>query len=238
MHLKTKIAATFLLCMGLILISYPKLSEFYYDNRQQDLIQEWRESFQAIDIEFEPNVPNPEPEPASANAELTQAAGPRPEGHEAGQVARADQEKTAFHTPLLENMEGMLYIDAIDLELPILKGVTKENLKTAAASIQGTGELGEIGNYAIAGHRNRTYGRNFNRLDELEAGDRVRIDNGYEQFVYIVTEKLYVSPEDVWVLKGNGVGREITLVTCHPIGESTHRLIVKGKILEEESLPS
>ncbi|WP_236292791.1 class D sortase [Paenibacillus allorhizoplanae] len=131
-----------------------------------------------------------------------------------------------------KNMEGVLSIDKIDLKLPILSGATMDNMKIAVASIANTGKAGAIGNYAIAGHRNLTYGKNFNRLDEVVPGDLLEVDTGSNKFVYRVDEKLYVLPTDVWVLQSKDSNREITLITCDPMVDPTHRLIVKGKLVE------
>lgn len=133
----------------------------------------------------------------------------------------------------LGDLEGVMEIDKIDLKLPILTGAIHENMKTSVASIEHTGKLGQVGNYGIAGHRNLTYGRNFNRLDEVELGDKIKVtDNNGKEYIYEVFDKLYVYPKDTWVLNPSDDNREITLVTCHPIGSSTHRLIIKGKIKE------
>ena len=227
--MKSNILASLLLCTGVIVISYPKLSESYYDHKQAELIQEWKSSFQAIqeiDIEAYPEF-----------ALITTSVGYEENesgvsGDELSDLSDLNSANYEDEVAQLHNMDGMLYIDAIDLELPILRGATTENLKIAAASINNTAELGEIGNYGVAAHRNLKPGRNFNRLDELKEGDIIRVDNGHRQYEYTVVEKLYVNPEDVWVLEGNGIDREITLVTCHPIGKGTHRLIVKGKMME------
>ena len=103
-------------------------------------------------------------------------------------------------------------------------------MNISVASMDHTGKAGEFGNYVIAGHRNYTYGRNFNRLDEVEVGDTIEVDTGKEQYKYIVEEKLYVKPQETWVLNDNKKSREITLITCHPMVNATHRLIIKGKI--------
>ena len=129
-------------------------------------------------------------------------------------------------------MEGILLIDKINLKIPILTNATQANMKVSVASITNTGRPGAVGNYAIAGHRNLTYGKNFNRLDEVDIGDLITVDTGTKQYVYKVGEKLYVLPEEVWVLNGNGKDREITLITCHPMENPTHRIAIKGKLIE------
>ncbi|WP_010268112.1 class D sortase [Paenibacillus senegalensis] len=217
--MKRKLASLMLICIGIIILGYPKLSQIYYDAQQEKLIRQWQHSFQNIRSGEDSLLADAGNSSASyVSTAFVPAAGNEP------------AEEQTLARP--ENMEGMLVIDKIDLNLPILSGATEENLKTTAASIENTGEMGQVGNYAVAGHRNHAYGRNFNRLDELEEGDRIIVDNGEEQFEYTVFEKLYVLPEEVWVLESNGVDREITLVTCHPIDTGTHRLIIKGKMTD------
>ncbi|BFH60639.1 class D sortase [Paenibacillus azoreducens] len=210
---KLKIVSVILIAAGLLMLFYPKLTEMAENAEQEKLAEQWQASLQNIEIRNEePEVqgrqeafPSIQTRPVSANA-----------------------------TSSSEQVEGMLEIGKINLKLPILHGATKSNMRTTLASIENTGRPGEIGNYAVAGHRNRTYGRNFNRLDELAVGDLIDVDTGTEKFEYTVTEKQIVKPEDVWVLKGNGKDKEITLVTCHPMVNPTHRLIIKGKIVDKK----
>lgn len=219
MKIKTKIISILLIVIGIILLCYPKLSEMVEHNQQQRLLQEWEISLQNID-NGDDSSQTWNDDTSSGNRVIEDDADKRP-----GVTAKVGSIQ-------VENMEGILHINKIGLQLPILHGATKNNMKTSVASIINTGKAGMVGNYALAGHRNRTYGRNFNRLDEVEMGDKIQIDNGEEQYEYTVTEKLRVKPEEVWVLEANGEDKEITLVTCDPMVNPTHRLIIKGKIIE------
>lgn len=224
--MKRKLASLILIGIGIFILSYPKLSQIYYDHRQDQLARQWQNSFQNIHSgEDATDTDEPAEEIGWYPYNYTRAT-----TESAQTEAGADESAEKPEIAMPDNMEGMLIIDKIDLALPILSGASEENLKTTVASIENTGELGQVGNYAVAGHRNHAYGRNFNRLDELDEGDPIIVDNGVEQFEYTVQEKLYVLPEDVWVLESNGEDREITLVTCHPIDTGTHRLIIKGKV--------
>ncbi|WP_438349565.1 class D sortase [Paenibacillus sp. FA6] len=201
--------------MGMMMLNYPKLSEMYENYQQQKLVAEWQKSLNNIDNGDELSEEMAE-DTLSDNVDLED-------------VVDDLQERTSSND---ENMEGILRISTIGLQLPILHGATKENMKTTIASIANTGTMGRVGNYALAGHRNRTYGRNFNRLNEVVEGDKIQVDNGEQQFEYTVTEKLRVKPEEVWVLEGNGEDKELTLVTCDPMINPTHRIIIKGKIID------
>ncbi|WP_336245847.1 class D sortase [Paenibacillus apiarius] len=80
----------------------------------------------------------------------------------------------------------------------------------------------------------RSSGRHFNRLDELEAGDEIKIETTNNTYVYKVNTKFVVEPEDLSVLDQNKDDKELTLITCEPMDNPTHRLIIKAEILEEE----
>lgn len=225
-----KIVAMLLMFTGIVVLSYPTLAEEYYDYQQQKLVQEWQQSLQGIH-NGDDDVLSTQEEPVAA-VQPTEAANTE-ETDETGFAESEMKQKELPDFKSYPNMEGILMIDKIDLVLPILHGATDKNMKTTVASIEHTGKAGDIGNYAIAGHRNLTYGRNFNRLDEIQTGDKIEVDDGERVYNYTVTEKLIVKPEEVWVLEGNGSDREITLVTCHPMENPTHRLIVKGKMIRE-----
>lgn len=123
---------------------------------------------------------------------------------------------------------AIIKIDKINLELPLLEGATKKNLSIAPCILKESTMIGEIGNFSVAGHRSYSYGKQFNRLNELEIDDEIKILMNGLEYEFEVTEKFIVEPEDVWVLDGNGNDKMITLMTCTPIKVATHRLIIRG----------
>lgn len=129
--------------------------------------------------------------------------------------------------PALKSLQPLLEIDKISLEMPILEGSSPEHLKQSVATINPNQTPGK-GNYTIAGHRSFTYGKQFNRLNELEKGDIVILKTKEKSYEYIVSRKFLVEPTDVSVLDTNKRDPEITLVTCDPAENPTHRLIVRG----------
>lgn len=212
--------------LGILVFLYPAINDRYESYQQQQLMKKWTETFKLIDQGMETTESTAAFTPVPLSAVVAPAS---PE-----ETAVLPAEPAPKPDPLRnKQVEGVLKIGKIKLELPIIADATVSNLKLSVASIAGTGKAGAVGNYAIAGHRDYTYGKNFNRLDEVDKGDVIEVDTGKQQYRYEVQEKLYVLPEDVWVLKGNGKDREITLITCHPIDTATHRLIVKGKMIEK-----
>ncbi len=137
------------------------------------------------------------------------------------------------NTILKKNMIGLLVIDKIDLSLPILDGITAQNMSLGVARFSESALPGQAGNCAIAGHRNHAYGRMFNRLNELKVGDSITIQTKENTYTYTVSEKIFVQPDETWVLNGTAAQREITLITCHPLYHPTGRLVIKGEIFSE-----
>ncbi|MFV0517886.1 MAG: class D sortase [Aminipila sp.] len=130
----------------------------------------------------------------------------------------------------IENIIGRISIPSISSDQLLLEGSSTQQLKYGAGHITGTALPGEIGNCSIAGHRNYTFGSYFNRLDEVNIGDSIVVDYNNTTYTYIVTESLIVNPDDVSVLMKTPDTATITLITCHPKGSNTQRLIVKGSL--------
>ncbi len=209
-----KMIPSLVILIGIGLLCYPWLAERYETYQQQRLVKTWQSLSLIEDNQATLPVDHSEADAAEEQARRAEAL--------------QREETLQREAYIKKNLDGMLKIDKINLNLPILKGASEKNLKISVASM--TGKAGDPGNYAIAGHRNRTYGRNFNRLDEVVVGDTIEVNAGSSQFTYTVTEKLYVKPEEVWVLNSNPGEQEITLITCHPMAKPTHRLIIKGKL--------
>lgn len=209
-----KIFSYLLIFVGIAIILYPTALEKYNDYKQKKILEGWETSFSQVEI----------------SENILQRKEMNTYEVEENRSSKEEAEWTEKY--IEKNMEGTMKIDKINFYQPILSGATKKNLDISVASIDNTGEMGKLGNYAIAGHRNRTYGRNFNRLGELNIGDIIEVDDGKHTYRYDVFQKVIVSPENIEVLLGNGKDKIITLVTCDYSTEPSSRLIIKGKILE------
>jgi sortase A len=131
-----------------------------------------------------------------------------------------------------DDIIGVIRIPAIDLEYPIIEGTGDAQLAKGIGRISYTDSLGEYGNTGLAGHRAHRFGRLFNRLDELKKDDVIQIISGEYSYEYVVYEKIIVEPSDISVLNRNGDFRVLTLVTCDPMIDPTHRLIIHAYIPE------
>jgi len=96
---------------------------------------------------------------------------------------------------------------------------------------------GGVGNFAVAAHRT-TYGKPFNRVEELVVGDPIVVRTADAWYVYRVTSMEVVEPSDVSVIAPDPADpasttpsqRLITLTTCHPMFSARERFIVHGTL--------
>ena len=151
-----------------------------------------------------------------------------PTGEGATASAQSEQQTQAAPT-IPEGVMGVMIIDKIDLTAPIVEGTKMKDIIYALGHFDGTAYPGETGNFAVAGHRSYSFGEYFSRLDELAAGDSVKVIYGKNTYNYIVDATYVVAPERVDVLNPTK-DKCITLVTCTPKWTATHRLVVRGHL--------
>ena len=130
-----------------------------------------------------------------------------------------------------------------DHQAPISQGVSKADILDVLGigHYPGTAMPGQIGNFALAGHRT-TYGKPFHRAAELEVGDPLVVRTEDHWFVYRVTESFVVLPHQVEVIAPapGRPGEEptmamLTITTCHPMFSARERFIVHSEL--EQWLP-
>jgi sortase A len=157
--------------------------------------------------------------------------------NEESQLLSEDIVALAEHITKYENQEptediiGILSIPKIDLTVGIGEGVDATTLKYSVGHFPETAMPGQKGNLCLTGHRSYAFGQFFNRLDELEKNDEIIIESKGITYKYIVTQSKVVKPEEVSVLD-QSEDSQITLITCTPIRVGSHRLVVKGVLVE------
>jgi sortase A len=122
----------------------------------------------------------------------------QPEG--AGSTAPS----TRAPAPLPGDAVALLRIPAFgpDFEVPVLEGTDLDLLSRGVGHYAGTAQAGEVGNFAVAGHR-VTHGEPFRRLLELGRGDQVVVETRTAVHTYVLDEpprSLTVADTAGWVL--------------------------------------
>lgn len=210
---------------------YPKASEWYADRQQEQLLTDAESSIQQRSGE---NTASKEMQ--SVFEDVSQLL----QEPVSGLTEQEDEQQRQTHA-IIQGAEpiahanqpsAIIIIDKVDLKLPILEGASLQNMKYSAVHLSETTPIGEVGNAAIAAHRARTTGRLFNRLHEVGIGDEIVIEMKNAKIIYTVYEVLIVEPTDSSVLNRNNKDKILTLITCDPIVNPTHRLIVHAKAKE------
>ena len=133
----------------------------------------------------------------------------------------------------LAHIIGLLKIEKISLEEAVREGSTSSVLSSALGHMEGTALPGEEGNCCIAGHRNYTFGKYFNRLNEMEIGDLIEIETYDANYVYEINDIFVVEPTEVSVLD-DLEGENLTLITCTPLFIGSHRLIIRATLVDKK----
>ncbi|HYL36291.1 MAG TPA: class D sortase [Bryobacteraceae bacterium] len=127
--------------------------------------------------------------------------------------------------PILPDMLiGRLRIPRLGLAAMVREGADERTLRKAVGHIPGTALPGNLGNVALAGHRD-TF---FRALRNIRKNDAIDLQTDRGTYRYLVQSTRIVGPRDVGVLEASS-GETLTLVTCYPfyyIGSAPKRFIV------------
>lgn len=130
-----------------------------------------------------------------------------------------------------ENIFGVLEIPKLKIREPIYIGATVENLNVGVAQVEGSSlPIGGLNTHAvIAGHRGGIIREQFQHLDKLDAGDVFHIHVLNETITYRITSQEVILPHETDSLQIQPEQDLSTLITCHPYGSNTHRLLIHAE---------
>jgi sortase A len=156
--------------------------------------------------------------------------------------------REAYKNGTIKEGQGLTRLviqEPFKLDVLVVQGTTPAALKAGAGHYRDTPLPGMPGNVGIAGHRT-TYGRPFNRLNEMKAGHKVYLDTPIARYEYTVVPAFGghanpwpVAPTDYSVVaqpKTPGT-KWLTLTTCHPKGSARQRLILRLELTKTLPLP-
>ncbi len=129
---------------------------------------------------------------------------------------------------------GYVNIEKIKVKLPIYHGTSPEVLNGAVGHLQGSSLPigGKSTHTVLSAHRGLPSAKLFTDLDQLEVGDCFTLTVLDRDLTYEINQILIVEPDDVEALYVEEGKEYCTLVTCTPYGINTHRLLVRGERIE------
>ena len=210
--------------VGLSLLLYPSLSDYWNSFRQSRAIASYVESVSHLDNqEYQALLE----EARAYNASLV------------GDKTRFSptEEELAEYLTLLGSTGaavGYVEIPAIKLTLPIYLGTSETVLQVGVGAMEGSYLPigGESTHAVLTGHRGLPSATLFTDLDRLVQGDMFHIHILNETCTYEVDQILIVEPAEMDALEIVEGEDYCTLVTCTPYGINSHRMLVRGHRIE------
>ena len=217
----TTIILILVFLLGLSLLLYPTVSDWWNSFHQTRAINGYNETVEQMSAE---DIAALRSEAVAYNASLVGAA----------DAFASSEEGHSRYEDLLnvsgDGIMGYIEIPTIDCKLPIYHGVEEGTLAVGVGHIEGSSLPvgGESTHTVLSGHRGLPSARLFTDLDQMKEGDTFSLHILNETLTYQVDQILIVEPEDISALLIQS-GRDLcTLVTCTPYGVNSHRLLVRG----------
>ncbi len=213
--------------VGLSLLLYPTISDYWNSLHQSRAIAEYAEEVANLDDELYAKILSDAQDYNEALLENID------------RYSMSDAERAEYSSLLNVSGSGVIgYIEIpiIGCSLPIYHGTSEAVLQIGVGHIEGSSlPVGGVGSHCVlSGHRGLPSARLFTDLDKLDTGDTFILRVLDETLTYEVDQILIVLPNEMDALEIDPKEDYCTLVTCTPYGRNTHRLLVRGHRVENQ----
>lgn len=210
-----------ILLVGLSLLLYPSVSDYWNSFHQSKAITEYAERVASLDEDQYAEIWDAAADYNASLLDLTNS------------YLLSDAQEETYKQLLNVSGDGVMgYIEipSIQCSLPIYHGTAESVLQTAVGHLEWTSLPvgGESTHCVLSGHRGLPSAKLFTNLDKLEVGDVFMLRVLDEVLTYEVDQILIVEPQETAELQIVEGQDYCTLVTCTPYGINTHRLLVRG----------
>ena len=218
---RSNIILVLLLLIGLSLILYPSVSDYWNSFHQTRAIARYAEMVADIDNEIYDAVWQ---SAAAYNERLAEIG---------VQWELTEEQREAYIRELDvtgTGIMGYIEIQKINCFLPIYHSTEDAVLQIAIGHLEGSSLPvgGESSHCILSGHRGLPSARLFTDIDQLAEGDTFVLRTLDEMLTYQVDQIRIVLPYELDDLKIEPGRDYCTLVTCTPYGVNSHRLLVRG----------
>ncbi|MCI9543902.1 MAG: class C sortase [Acutalibacter muris] len=211
---------------GLCLLLYPSFSDWWNSMHQSRAIAAYVETVDAMSQEEIDEILNAARE---YNERLW---------HRQNRWVLSEEEQAEYES-LLDvsgnGIMGYINIPVIGVNLPIYHGTEESVLQVATGHLSATSlPVGGPGTHAaVSGHRGLPSARLFTDLDQLKVGDIFTVSVLNEVYTYQIEQIVTVVPEDTSQMNLYQGEDLCTLQTCTPYGVNSHRLLLRGRRIED-----
>lgn len=221
----TTIILILVFLVGLSLLLYPTVSDYWNSLHQSRAIAEYADQVAELDHERYARLWE---DARSYNEALTKKE---------DRYEISDEERKEYESLLNVSGNGIIgYIEIplIGCSLPVYHGTDEAVLQIAIGHIEGSSlPVGGKGTHCvISGHRGLPSAKLFTDLDKLTEGDTFLLRVLDETLTYEVDQIRIVKPYELSALEIDPDKDYCTLVTCTPYGINSHRLLVRGHRVE------
>ena len=221
----SKIILILMLLIGLSLLLYPSVADYWNSFTQSQAIINYAEQVAHLDTEQYDHIWQ---DAFAYNASLV---GRR------NDYLLSDEQRSEYNRLLNvagNGIMGYIEIPSIGVELPIYHGTADSALAVAIGHLEWTSLPvgGADSHCVVSGHRGLPSAKLFTDLDQLALGDYFLLRILDETLTYEVDQIRIVEPtqtDDLLIQEGKDL---CSLVTCTPYGINSHRLIVRGHRIE------
>ena len=141
---------------------------------------------------------------------------------------------------ITDSMIGILKIDDLKIQEPILRGDTEENLLNGVTTVDVNQTLNDQ-NIVLAGHNIQGVDIRFYNLNKIKEGMKVQIISKDKLLTYEVSKLYDVVPTQVEILEQHpDQPKKLTMFTCDGYNAATGvwetRFVVEAKFIGEEAV--
>ena len=226
-HFSTILLVTVFI-VGLSLLLYPTVSNYWNAKRQSYMIADYSEQVRGLDEDHYREM-------RQAVTEYNRVLNDRKNSF------LLDDDLMQRYQHLLDiggtGIMGYIVIPSIDVSLPIYHGVDEGVLQVAVGHLEWSSLPGggPDTHCVLSGHRGLPTAKLFTHLDKLQEGDLFMMQILDQVLTYEVDQILIVEPNQVSSLLPQEGQDLCTLVTCTPYGVNSHRLLVRGHRVESQN---
>lgn len=219
------IVLTIILIIGVSLLLYPTVSDYWNEFHQSKAIASYVEVVETMDEEKIQSILD---EAIAYNERLRSKA---------NRWNLSEEDIAEYNNTLNVSGTGIMgYIDipSISVQLPVYHSTDEEVLQIGVGHIEGSSlPVGGEGTHAVvSGHRGLRSAKLFTDIDQLSEGDIFKFYVLGETLTYQIDQIRIVLPDELNDLKIESGKDYVTLVTCTPYGINSHRLLVRGHRIE------
>lgn len=213
--------------IGVLIVAYPTISDWWNSFHQTRAIASYTEKVASMDT-------------VDAERMLKEA-----EEYNAGLVDKEgrfapSEEELEEYKGILDvtgtGIMGYVEIPKLHISLPVYHGSEDTVLQIAVGHLEGTSfPVGGTGTHAVlTGHRGLPSARLFTDIDQLTDGDHFMVHVLNRTVTYEVDQIHIVLPEEMEDLAIDPEKDYCTLITCTPYGINSHRLLVRGRRVDND----